>query len=212
MDSEDSGTSQTVSSPGPVVNYRKQGQSQSLSIFGKGRGRQTRSSSVELRRPGSCAVFVYMLLTKDKARTHPILTTVLPAANRVRSNVKPHGSLVGSPSPRKGLPNVEINNKDSQFLDQVSLLVHTHDALRGKGSDKSKRKTKTKNKTVVITPPRHDSYIGTLPAEHVQAIDVEHVQLLYQIWRQRKGYHEARTLVLTPSFFLLCEEALDKEV
>ena len=213
------------------INFRKQGHKHSF-------GSPTKNGSGGGGNSGSSmAVFVYMLLTKDKSKTHPIVTTVLPAANRLRAPellpASPPSSPPSSPSSssssflcRRALPHVEIRNKDSQFLDQVALLIHTHDALRGKskgsnskGNSKGMGKSKTRNKSVVITPSTEEQGQGqgqgqgqTEEGGHVEAVDVAHCQLLSQEWRKKPGHQEARTLVVTPQGLLLCEEALDKQV
>lgn len=205
-----------TSSPSPTINWRKQGHKNPFGSPTKGTNAAGRGVS------SSMAVFVYMILTKDKSRTHPVVTTVLPAANRLRvpedfvdedtdrsSDCPPPALLTRT----RALPKVEIRNKDSQFLDQVALLVHTHDTLRGKSSAAGggKRKAKTKNQNIVINPSSEESYDST-SHQHVEAVDVVHAQLLSQVWRKKPNYSEPRTLVITPSFFLLCAEALDKEV
>ena len=38
--------------------------------------------------------------------------------------------------------------------------------------------------------------------------DVVHYQMLFQIWRNKPGVSAARSVVLTPSLLLLCEEDL----
>jgi hypothetical protein len=169
-----------------------------------------------------------MILTKDKSKTHPIVTTVLPAANHLRQpdpdpdpdpdassySIADRAPYLPHPSPMcraRPLPKVEIRNKDSQFLDQVALLVHTHDALRGKNPG-GRRKAKTKNKSIVINPSSEDMLLDPDPQQHVQAVDVVHAQLLSQVWRKKQNYSEARTLVITPQFLLLCTEALEMQV
>jgi hypothetical protein len=55
----------------------------------------------------------YMLITKDKARTHPIITTIPHVANLLReAHVPP-------------LPKVLIANKDSQLLDSLLELIQS---------------------------------------------------------------------------------------
>ena len=194
----------------PSINWRKQGKKDN---FGspivnskpvKKDGRWHGSP-----RYSSMAVYVYMLLTRDKARTHPIITTVLEAANIIRDPVDPPNAF-SRPRP---LPRVEIRNKDSQLLDQVALLIHTHDMLRGKAGS-GKRIAKTRNKTVSIDPAKEDDYSMSQPEgqQYVEAVDVIHSQLLFQTWRKKPNYSEPRTLIITPKFFLLCDEAVDKEV
>lgn len=212
----------------PAINWRKQGHKHPFGSPTKGTNAAGRGVASSVG--GSTAVFVYMILTKDKGRTHPILTTVLPAANRLR---EPEDALDGDPErpsvsvpprplslsrPRaRPLPKVEIRNKDSQFLDQVALLVHTHDTLRGKsasaGSSGGKRLlSTTKNKNIIINPSCDEGTFDAGALHHVEAVDVVHAQLLSQVWRKKPNYSEARTLVITPKFFLLCTEALDKQV
>lgn len=64
----------------------------------------------------------YMILTRDKAHTYPIITRLPQIANAIRSNLKP---VV--------LPNVKIDNKDAQLLEHVmkyiSSLGSDHDIV-----------------------------------------------------------------------------------
>jgi predicted N-acyltransferase len=52
-----------------------------------------------------------MLLTKEKVRTYPIITTLPPIANALRMTYDPP------------LVKVQIVNKDSQFLDSVTEII-----------------------------------------------------------------------------------------
>jgi len=207
-----------TSSPSPAINWRKQGHKDPFSSPTKGTKATGRGVS------GSMAAFVYMILTKDKNKTHPIVTTVLPAANRLRvpedciDDAIDNATYSAPPLPQarvRPLPKVEIRNKDSQFLDQVALLVHTHDTLRGKstmvGGSGGKRKARTKNQSIVINPSSDESLFDPEVPQHVEAVDVVHAQLLSQVWRKKPNYSEPRTLVITPKFFLLCSEALEKQ-
>ena len=56
----------------------------------------------------------YMILTRDKAHTYPIITRLPQIANAIRSNLKP--TL---------LPNVKIDNKDAQLLEHVMKHIST---------------------------------------------------------------------------------------
>lgn len=60
----------------------------------------------------SSATYTYVVLTKEKARTYPIITTLPPSANALRMELS------------VSLPKVKIQNKDSQFLDSVTNLIH----------------------------------------------------------------------------------------
>jgi hypothetical protein len=55
---------------------------------------------------------VYMIVTGDKARTHPIITAIPQMANTVRLAREPP------------LPKVKLQNKDSQLLDTVADVIH----------------------------------------------------------------------------------------
>jgi hypothetical protein len=55
----------------------------------------------------------YMVITKDKARTHPIITTIPHVANLLRESRFPP------------LPKVVISNKDSQLLDCLLELIQS---------------------------------------------------------------------------------------
>jgi hypothetical protein len=55
----------------------------------------------------------YMLITKDKARTHPIITTIPSIANLRRDAHEPP------------LPRVLISNKDSQLLDRLLEIIQS---------------------------------------------------------------------------------------
>lgn len=189
----------------PVINWRKQGHKHAFGSPMKNRSVGTESALWHCSpRYESMTVFVYMILTKEKIKTHPIISKVLAAANDIRDSSS--SSLQFRPQPR-----VEIQNKDSQFLDQVALLVHTHDMLRGKGGG-GKRIAKTRNKSISINQAieRDSPTIGESP-QHVEAIDVIHSQLLSQVWRKKPNYSEDRTLIITPLFFLLCKEDLEKQ-
>lgn len=54
----------------------------------------------------------YMILTRDKAHTYPIITRLPQIANAIRSNLKP-----------VSLPNVKIENKDAQLLEHVMKYI-----------------------------------------------------------------------------------------
>lgn len=68
---------------------------------------------------GSPIVQQYMILTRDKARTYPIITRLPQIANAIRSNLKPCS-----------LPNVKIDNKDAQLLEHVMRFT-----AKNQGSD-----------------------------------------------------------------------------
>jgi hypothetical protein len=58
-------------------------------------------------------VHMYVVLTREKVRTYPIITKVPQQANSVRNALKP--------TPR---PNVKIENKDAQLIDRVMTQVN----------------------------------------------------------------------------------------
>ncbi len=59
------------------------------------------------------AVHQYVILTREKSKTYPIITRVPQLANAVRS--------IAKPVPR---PNVRITNKDAQLIECVMTHVH----------------------------------------------------------------------------------------
>ena len=107
------------------------------------------------RQGGSESSAVYMIVTGDKARTHPIITAIPPMANAVRLAREPP------------LGKVKLENKDSELLDAVADIIHE---------------------------------LGGVDT------DVVHYQMLCQIWKQKPGIAVSRTLILTPQWFLLCDE------
>lgn len=98
-----------------------------------------------------------MILTRDKARTHPIVTTVPPLANTIRLAKHPP------------LNKVKIQNTDGELLDSVVHIVRDLDG---------------------------------------ELTDVVHYQMLYQYWKKKADVSVPRTIIITPTFFLLCEENL----
>lgn len=56
---------------------------------------------------------VYMIVTGEKARTHPIITALPRMANTLRLAREPP------------LPKVKLQNKDSQLLDAVADVIHS---------------------------------------------------------------------------------------
>lgn len=107
------------------------------------------------RQRGADSSATYMVVTRDKGRTHPIITAVPQIANVARLKREPP------------LQKVKLANKDSQLLDAVADIVQK---------------------------------LGGVET------DVVHYQMLYQIWKQKPGIAAPRTLILTPKYFLLCDE------
>lgn len=101
----------------------------------------------------------YMIVTRDKARTYPIITKIPQISNAAR------GLLAGE----KPYRNVRINNRDDELTNQVIEKI---------------------------------KQLGSYDP------DVVHYQMLYQTWRKHPGVLLPRTIILTPSLFLLIEEDL----
>lgn len=101
----------------------------------------------------------YMILTRDKSHTYPIVTKIPQVANAARAVAWTD----------KIFKNVLRMNKDDELVARVTL------AAQSLGVDS----------------------------------DVVHYQMLYQVWRHRPGVEAPRTVILTPSLLLLCEEQLN---
>ncbi len=134
---------------------------------------------------GEDTIAIVMIIPRDKARTHPLITLIPKTANIAKATMRSHPS------------------NDVRDVDESTL---TRD--RGITVADSKLCVQIANKDSQLIDAVHGFIDEKYKSRQNYDTDIVHYQMIHQIWRQRPGYSVPRSVVVTSTRVLLCAENL----
>lgn len=147
--------------------------------------------------------YTYLIVTRDKSKTYPIVTQIPQLANAAKCLE----NLDREEKGRGGGAQVQMRGQSPPSMSQIDEEVHDTDtektfAVREK-SDRQPEVVNILNMDAAVT----EAVAAVASSKGVDG-DIVFYQMLFQCWRKRPGVFIARTIILTPTLLVLGDEDL----